>query len=78
MPLYEFKCMKCQNFFELLVMNKEEQFEASCPECNSEEFERVLSTTNHSVGGKREELTARNRSCSNGSCTTYNIPGHSR
>jgi len=25
MPIYEFKCLKCNEFFELLVMNKEEE-----------------------------------------------------
>ncbi|MEA1900768.1 MAG: FmdB family zinc ribbon protein, partial [Thermodesulfobacteriota bacterium] len=36
MPLYEFKCLKCQTYFEMLVMNKDEEVELKCPECKSE------------------------------------------
>ncbi|MBW1749046.1 MAG: hypothetical protein JRJ34_11895 [Deltaproteobacteria bacterium] len=44
MPIYEFKCLKCEEFIELLVMNKDEEIELKCPS----------------------------------SCTTYEIPGHTR
>ena len=78
MPIYEFKCSKCQNFFELLVMNSDEEAELKCPECNAKNFERVLSSTNYSVGsgsGKQNGTGPQTRTCSGGSCTTYDIPG---
>ena len=78
MPIYEFKCSKCQNFFELLVMNSDEEAEFKCPECNAKNFERVLSATNYSVGsgsGKQKGTGTQTRTCSGGSCTTYDIPG---
>jgi len=81
MPIYEFKCLKCDEFFELILMNKNEEGELKCPKCGSEEFERIISTTNFSMGGgssSKAPVSSQARSCSSGSCTTYDIPGHTR
>ena len=78
MPIYEFKCLKCQKFFELLVMSSDEEVELKCPECNAKNLERVLSSTNYSMGsgsGKQKGASTQTRTCSGGSCTTYDIPG---
>jgi putative FmdB family regulatory protein len=78
MPLYEFKCIKCEHFFEILVMNEKDQIEMKCPQCKSEELERVLSATSYAIGngaGNQKGLTRQTRTCSGGSCTTYDIPG---
>ncbi len=50
MPIYEFKCSKCEEFFELLVMKTDDELELRCPKCKSEEFERVLSATSYAMG----------------------------
>ncbi len=81
MPIYEFKCLKCDNFIELLLMNNEEKLELKCPQCGSEELERVLSTSSYSMGnasGSNSKVKSQNRTCSSGSCTTYEIPGMTR
>ncbi len=81
MPIYEFKCLKCQEFFELLVINNDDEAELQCPKCNSKEFERVLSVTNFATGpgtGGNQGSAVTNRTCSSGTCTTYDIPGHTR
>lgn len=78
MPIYEFKCLKCENFFELLFVGKQDQSEMKCPQCGSEDFERVLSTASFSMGGgsgSQQGASSQTRSCSSGSCTTYTIPG---
>ena len=82
MPLYEFKCLKCDDFFELLVLGSDEEKLMRCPKCKSADFERVLSTTNYSVtggtvsaSGDSKGTSAQTRTCSSGSCTTYDIPG---
>jgi len=78
MPIYEFKCLKCNEFFELLVMHKEDEVALSCPKCKSEDFERVLSSTSIAMGaggGQKSGMTSQTRNCSSGSCTTYTIPG---
>lgn len=84
MPIYEFKCLKCEEFFELLVMGGDDTMEMRCPKCQAEDFERVLSSTNYAMAqgggsaGAGQGLSAQTRTCSGGSCTTYDIPGHSR
>jgi putative FmdB family regulatory protein len=81
MPLYEFKCLKCQTYFEMLIMNKDEEVELKCPECKSENFERIISATNFAMGDNSDSSSkpsATTRTCSSGSCTTYEIPGQSR
>ncbi len=81
MPIYEFKCLKCNEFFELLVMKKDEEVELRCPKCHAAEFERVLSSTNFCVGNcssGNQERSIQTRTCSTGSCTTYDIPGPTR
>ena len=81
MPIYEFRCLKCDACFEFLVMSGDEEAELRCPHCSSEDFERILSTTNYSVSegsGKSAGAQATTRSCPSGSCTTYDLPGYSR
>ncbi len=82
MPIFEFKCSKCEGFFELLVMNKGEETEMKCPACGSENFERVISTTSHvmadGTSGKSNGPGVQKRKCASGECTTYDIPGHTR
>ncbi|MBF0226802.1 MAG: zinc ribbon domain-containing protein [Desulfobacterales bacterium] len=76
MPIFEFKCNKCEDIFELLLMNSDDELELKCPKCNSQEFERVLSSSNYSVGTSgNKKVATQTRKCSGGSCTTYNIPG---
>jgi putative FmdB family regulatory protein len=81
MPIFEFKCLSCHECFEILAMKKDEEVPASCPACGSEEFERVMSKTCFAVApsaGKGAGVSAKSRTCSGGSCTTWDIPGHSR
>lgn len=80
MPIFEFKCSKCEEFFEVLVMNKDEDREIRCPKCKSHEFERVVSTTNYAMGNSSSAQGAskQERTCSTGSCTTYTVPGATR
>jgi len=82
MPIYEFKCLKCDDFFELLVLGSDDKNLMKCPKCKSEDFERVLSTANYnmpggagSAPGGRKGAISQTRTCSGGSCTTYDIPG---
>jgi putative FmdB family regulatory protein len=81
MPIYEFKCLKCEEFIEILVMNQDEEIELKCPKCDSEELARVLSATSYTMGygpGKGAGVKSEIRTCPSGSCTTYEVPGHTR
>jgi putative FmdB family regulatory protein len=79
MPIYEFRCLKCGNTFELLKLRKEDEaVKMKCPECGSPEVERILSSVSFiaSSGGKKSKQTV--KSCSSGSCATFEIPGPKR
>ena len=81
MPIYEYKCLKCQEYFELLVMNKNDELELKCPKCHSGEFERIISTTNYAMTGssdRSKKVGVKTRTCSTGTCTTYTVPGPTR
>lgn len=81
MPIYEFKCTKCETFFEVIVMGSDDN-KIGCPECKSTEFERVVSQTNFSMGGTSsgpaKGVQTQERTCSGGSCKTYTVPGESK
>jgi putative FmdB family regulatory protein len=82
MPIYEFKCIKCQEYIEILVMDRnDDQMEMRCPKCGCDELERILSTTHFSMApgaAANSPSSAQTRTCSSGSCTTWNLPGHTR
>ena len=44
MPLYEYRCQKCGKTFEMLRRMQDADRETECPECRSDEVERLLST----------------------------------
>ena len=80
MPIYEFKCLKCEEFFEIIILNNDEEDKIKCPKCNNIDFERVVSTTNYVMGSNHnnEGPSKQTRNCSSGSCSTYTIPGAAR
>ncbi len=77
MPIYEFKCLQCNECFEILVMAKDRAVEMRCSKCGAEEIERIMSCTRHvmSGSGAGQGVSSRTRNCSGGSCTTVEIPG---
>ncbi len=78
MPIYEFKCLKCNEFVEFLFVQQDDEAELKCPKCDSFELERVLSSTNYNMGnasGGAGKPSSQTRTCGGGSCTTYDIPG---
>jgi putative FmdB family regulatory protein len=80
MPIYEFKCLKCGELMEALFKTSNEEVEMKCPACGSQGLERVMSATNFSFSGGSgsPKAASQTRTCGSGSCTTYEIPGHSR
>lgn len=81
MPLYEFRCLKCNDVFEILIMRDEDEVEMRCPHCGSDDFERVLSSTTYAMGfakGESTGPTVESKQCSSGTCSTYTLPGHTR
>jgi len=82
MPIYEFKCLKCESFMEILVMGSDDdKVTMRCKECGSEDIERVISATNFSMpagSSDQQRPSTTSRTCSGGSCTTWSLPGHSK
>jgi putative FmdB family regulatory protein len=69
MPIYEFKCCKCQEEFESLVFKSDEK--VNCPKCDHDQVERLMSGFAHkSAGGKMVSSSSGCASCSGGSCSS--------
>lgn len=43
MPIYEFRCRKCDKKFEFLCLSSEGS-DAACPSCGEKDLERLLSS----------------------------------
>jgi putative FmdB family regulatory protein len=43
MPIYEYTCKKCNKIFESLVLSSRDIKGIQCPECGSEEVQKMLS-----------------------------------
>ncbi len=85
MPIYEFRCNNCGSIQEFIVTGSDGQVDMKCRECDGEDLERVLSSTNYSMGGssgasaKSSGPSATTRTCGPGkSCTSIELPGHKR
>ena len=82
MPIYEFKCTDCEEFFEVIIMNSDDDRAVNCPKCKSNTFQRVVSKTNYSMGSSasagNKGVSTQTRECSSGSCHTYTVPGETQ
>ncbi len=74
MPIYEFRCHKCNHIFELMTLNKDETFELKCPNCGSFEIDRVMSRISF-VADRSAKPRIVNRQCPSGTCSTLEVPG---
>ncbi len=43
MPMYEYRCRECDGRFEMLRRMSDADRDVQCPECRSEEIERLVS-----------------------------------
>ena len=51
MPLYEFKCNKCNNPFDKILTIKEmEAGKVQCPKCDSDDVKKLMSSGGIKVG----------------------------
>lgn len=69
MPIYEYRCQRCDHEFEKLVLNSSTAI--SCPKCQSEKVSRMMSAFAFSSGGKFKSTASSSCSgCSSTSCST--------
>ena len=82
MPIYEFRCTQCGNIQEFLLTTSTEQVEMKCGACQGDDLERVLSRVSYafgSAGGDKSSPSATTKTCGpRRSCTTLELPGHSK
>lgn len=64
MPIFEYKCKKCNSKFEVLHKSSLNLEEVSCPDCNSKENQKLLST--FSASG----FSSGDSGCESGNCGT--------
>ncbi len=81
MPIFEFRCLECENQFEKLFISSSDKVDLLCPKCRSEHLERVVSRTNYTVGAgpgsNQPKISAKSCGGQN-QCMTLELPGHSK
>jgi putative FmdB family regulatory protein len=81
MPIFEFRCLKCGDIFEKLFMSSDEKMDMSCPNCESDSFERVVSRSSYTMGasGGKPQPKITTKSCGQANqCMTLDLPGPSK
>jgi len=71
MPIFEYKCLKCESEFEKLVFGAASANEILCPDCQSDEVEQLFSCFNgvtRSGDGTTKSMSSGCSSCSASSC----------
>jgi putative FmdB family regulatory protein len=67
MPIYEYKCVKCDEEFEALVIGSDSS--VACPQCKGKKLERLMSACAFKSGGN---FTPASGSSGCASCTSSN------
>ncbi|KPK35031.1 MAG: FmdB family transcriptional regulator [Nitrospira bacterium SG8_35_1] len=66
MPIFEYKCSKCNEEFEKLVYGSSP--EVSCPKCMSTDVAKKLST--FGMGGVEKQTSSGCTSCTKSTCSS--------
>jgi putative FmdB family regulatory protein len=51
MPLFEYKCEKCEEKFERLLKHDERENPQRCPKCNAKHCKKMISVTSFALKG---------------------------
>ena len=76
MPIYEYKCKKCGNQFEMLTFGMSEKADAVCPKCKSKKTSRMMSAFGRgkyaslAAGGAGAASSSGCGSCSSSNCSS--------
>ena len=66
MPIFEYKCRKCRENFEVLFRSRDEKMSVACPKCGSITVERLMSAFAGKIGNTSANTSAGGEGC--GSC----------
>lgn len=72
MPVFEYKCSKCNTKFEVLHKSSVKQDEVSCPKCSSTENKKLFSAFSASVNSGSDFSSP---GCADGSCAMPSYGG---
>ncbi|HID96394.1 MAG TPA: zinc ribbon domain-containing protein [Candidatus Latescibacteria bacterium] len=76
MPIYEYKCQVCEEKFEELVRNPEQEAALRCPSCGKANIQKLISSFAFRSSGDRTSVSSSSSSCStcsSRSCSTCRI-----
>lgn len=73
MPIYEYKCEKCETRFEKLVRRAADENELACPQCGERHLSQEYSTFSARANGATAEQQG--PSCPGGMCRTPGMCG---
>jgi len=69
MPIYEYRCKKCQKVSEFLIGVSQSKVEIKCKYCGSNELDKIISSAFISKGTKPEQsYCPQNVSCNKPTC----------
>ncbi|MBN2124158.1 MAG: zinc ribbon domain-containing protein [Deltaproteobacteria bacterium] len=70
MPIYEYRCKKCNKEFEFLVLGNNDA--VTCPECDTKRVERLMSSCSFKSGGDFSPAGGASgcSTCSSGNCSS--------
>lgn len=70
MPIYEYRCLNCENEFETLVLGAGDP--VVCPRCEKDQVERLMSACGFKSSGESAAVKGSSScaSCKGGSCST--------
>ena len=69
MPLFEYKCAKCNSKFEVLHKSANNIENVECPECHSAETKKLLSTFSAAgFSSAGSDYSSSGGSCETGTC----------
>jgi putative FmdB family regulatory protein len=70
MPIYEYRCMKCNNEFEYLVIGNDKDI--SCPACDGKKVRRKMSACSFKSSGNYSSSSGSSgcSTCSSSNCST--------
>jgi putative FmdB family regulatory protein len=66
MPLYEYHCNKCGEAYEKMVRISEADLAHACPNCESEDTIKMISTIASFAGLESESSPSTSRNCESG------------
>ena len=66
MPLYEYHCNNCGEAFEKMVRISEADLGHACPNCESEDTEKMISTIASFGAVRNQDLPAHSSNCESG------------